>query len=361
MNSGEMSRLLEQMLMLDPTLEKWTAYLMATCKHLLKQKYFNTLYHVQLFMKDYIRAAMTCITHFYQRGATSYLDLSGRLQFLFTAQHHLEYMMIGFVLMQAYLDPGQWGSVRHPLAATTPVTAGKQPPQWDKQLPESSARMTLSPEEVKKHIRTISLQIEVTKFLEQCLTQSLGVAGAGSTQFLPRSSTQISTLFGPGSARTELVSMVVLSGNNFAAGFDLGVRIVRECRLNPTVIFTHCSRELAKQGRFTDISTLIQSLIRERLVDDDGIDEIVGASLLVIADSHNQAQDESDALIQLLRNDSNKINAFILCGKLRSAYLLAVKRDRVDDVQRIAGAAQRLGQSAVKNICKKWLEQHQKL
>ncbi|CAG5123692.1 unnamed protein product, partial [Candidula unifasciata] len=150
MNSGEMSRLLEQMLMLDPTLEKWTAYLMATCKHLLKQKYFNTLYHVQLFMKDYIRAAMTCITHFYQRGATSYLDLSGRLQFLFTAQHHLE----------AYLDPGQWGSVRHPLAATTPVTAGKQPPHWDKQLPESSARMTLSREEVKK-------EIKVTKFLEQ--------------------------------------------------------------------------------------------------------------------------------------------------------------------------------------------------
>ncbi|BFZ12118.1 hypothetical protein BsWGS_15157 [Bradybaena similaris] len=351
MNSGEMSRLLEQMLMLDPTLEKWTAYLMATCKHLLKQKYFNTLYHMQIFMKDYIRAAMTCITHFYQRGATSYLDLIGRLQFLITAQHHLE----------AYLDPGQWGSVRHPLAASAPPTTHKQAPNWDKQLPESSARMTLSPEEVKKHIRTISLQIEVTKFLEQCLTQSLGVAGANSTQFLPRSSsTQISTLFGPGSARTELVSMVVLSGSNFSAGFDLGVRIVRECRLNPSLIFTHCSRELAKQGRFSDISSLIQSLLREGLVDDDGIDEIVGASLLVIADSHSQAQDESDALIQLLRNDSNKINAYILCGKLRSAYLLAVKRDRVDDVQRIAGAAQRLGQSAVKNICKKWLEQHQK-
>ncbi|GFO26047.1 Zinc finger fyve domain-containing protein 26-like [Plakobranchus ocellatus] len=72
------------------------------------------------------------------------------------------------------------------------------------------------------------------------------------------------------------------------------------------------------------------------------------------------ARDESDILIQLLRKDGNKINAFILVGKLRSAYLLAVKRERVEDVQRIAGAAQRLNQSAVTNICKKWLEQHRK-
>lgn len=52
-----------------------------------------------------------------------------------------------------------------------------------------------------------------------------------------------------------------------------------------------------------------------------------------------------------------QINAYILCGKLRSAYLMAVKAERVEDVQRIAGAAQRMGQTAVKNICNKWLEQ----
>ncbi|CAL1527591.1 unnamed protein product [Lymnaea stagnalis] len=351
MTSGEFGHLLEQMLMLDPTLEKWTSYLTATCKYLLKQKYFSTLYQVQLFMKDYIRASMTCITHFYQRGAHSYLDLSGRMQFLFTAQQHL----------QAYLDPSQWGSVHHPLAPITPVTStsARQVPSWDKVSPESAARMTLTPEQVNKHIRTINLQIEVTKFLEQCLTQSMGGASAVEPTKLTQGA-QIPTLFGQSSSRTELVSMIILSGPTFKAGFDLALRIIRECRLNSTVIFSFCSRELAKQNRFSEISSLTQALIHDGLVDDEAIDEIIGASLLVIADTHTQARDESDSLIQLLRSDSNKINAFILCGKLRSAYLLAVKRDRVMDVQRIAGAAQRLGQTAVKNICKKWLEEHQK-
>ncbi|XP_035827727.1 zinc finger FYVE domain-containing protein 26 [Aplysia californica] len=348
MSSGEMGRLLEQMLMLDPTLEKWLVYLTATCKHLLRQKYFHSLYQVQLFMKDYIRASMTCVSYFYQRGARTYLDLCGRLQFLFTAQQHL----------QAYLDPSQWGSVRHPLAPVTPVQgSSRQQLSWDKSSADTAARMTLSTDEVKKHIRIIALQIEVTKFLEQCITQSLGsVDGSG-----PRAgSQQLPTLFGSNTAKTELVSLVILSGQKLSTGFELGVRIVKEFRLDPTHIFTHCSRELAKQGRFSDINVLIQNLLLQGMVTDETIDEIVGASLLVIANSHthSQAKDESDTLIQLLRNDSNKINALILCGKLRSAYLLAVKRERVEDVQRIAGAAQRLGQSAVTNICRKWLEQH---
>lgn len=55
-----------------------------------------------------------------------------------------------------------------------------------------------------------------------------------------------------------------------------------------------------------------------------------------------------------------QINAYILCGKLRSAYLMAVKSERVEDVQRICGAAQRMGQTAVKNICDKWLQQRGK-
>lgn len=39
---------------------------------------------------------------------------------------------------------------------------------------------------------------------------------------------------------------------------------------------------------------------------------------------------------------------------------MAVKAERVEDVQRIAGAAERMGQTAVKNICNKWLEQKKK-
>ena len=74
--------------------------------------------------------------------------------------------------------------------------------------------------------------------------------------------------------------------NNFQLFFF--TYLPQEFRLNPVLIFTHCSRELAKLGRIPEISTLIERLVQESLVDEDGVDEIVGASLLVMADSNNQ-------------------------------------------------------------------------
>ena len=54
-----------------------------------------------------------------------------------------------------------------------------------------------------------------------------------------------------------------------------------------------------------------------------------------------------------------QINAYMLCGKLKSAYLIAVRAERVDDVKRISAAAERAGQTAVKNISDKWLKMRQ--
>ena len=48
----------------------------------------------------------------------------------------------------------------------------------------------------------------------------------------------------------------------------------------------------------------------------------------------------------------------MLCGKLKSAYLVAVKTERVNDVKRILESAEKGGQTAVKSICEKWLQQH---
>lgn len=40
--------------------------------------------------QDYIRAAMTCISIFYQKGAVGYADLFQRMQHLLNAKQHLE-------------------------------------------------------------------------------------------------------------------------------------------------------------------------------------------------------------------------------------------------------------------------------
>ena len=44
-----------------------------------------------------------------------------------------------------------------------------------------------------------------------------------------------------------------------------------------------------------------------------------------------------------------------MCGKLKSAYLIAVREDRVEAIQEIAEVAMRTGQSKMVDICNKYL------
>jgi len=72
--------------------------------------------------------------------------------------------------------------------------------------------------------------------------------------------------------------------------------------------------------------------------------------------ANQQYNKEIDELIKLIKNDENRINAYVLNGRLRSAYLIAIKIERVDIVTHIANVAERIGQHLIKEICNKWLE-----
>lgn len=65
-----------------------------------------------------------------------------------------------------------------------------------------------------------------------------------------------------------------------------------------------------------------------------------------------------EPLIKLLASDINKIDAYILAGKLRPAYLLAIRLERVTDVKRILAAAERTHQESVKGWCLQWLQKY---
>ena len=75
-------------------------------------------------------------------------------------------------------------------------------------------------------------------------------------------------------------------------------------------------------------------------------DDVIGACIRSCTDS-----ELLDPLIKMLTSDINKIDAYILIGKLKSAYLLAVRLDRAVDVKRIMVIAERNGQESVKKIC----------
>lgn len=54
-----------------------------------------------------------------------------------------------------------------------------------------------------------------------------------------------------------------------------------------------------------------------------------------------------------------QINAFISCGRLRDAYLEAVKKERVAEIQRILDEARAMNnQQNLIDICEKWLRHY---
>ena len=51
-----------------------------------------------------------------------------------------------------------------------------------------------------------------------------------------------------------------------------------------------------------------------------------------------------------------QIKALVQCGKLKNAYLIAIKSRHVQEVRNISKIAEKAGQLAVRDICEKWLE-----
>lgn len=80
--------------------------------------------------------------------------------------------------------------------------------------------------------------------------------------------------------------------------------------------------------------------------------------LLVTAVRHIAEPQLADQLIKMMSNDLIKINAYILTDKLKSAYLLAVRLHRVDDVRRIHDASIRTKQDNLTKICQLWLDKN---
>lgn len=137
---------------IDPNLYVWETYMRSICGFLEKNQMFNILYNLQLFMCDYIRAAMTCIK-FYKQDATNFTELVDREYHLAEAQKHLK----------TELEQEQWVKVA-PILERKLSTASSD----SGNLPEKGFALRINPRNIDRHINTIWRQIEVVKFLAEC-------------------------------------------------------------------------------------------------------------------------------------------------------------------------------------------------
>ncbi|GFS62160.1 zinc finger FYVE domain-containing protein 26 [Trichonephila clavipes] len=305
----------------DPSLILWSPYLFDTCRYLERFKYLNVLYELQIFMEDYARAAKSAIT-FYLAPAPSYKTMFERHRHLHNAKKHYEKYV-------AYCKD------------TDSVSELWKKRKNIKHLPVK---------EVESYIQLINLQEEVTKFLKLCESRNNIFLYEG-VEFKESNSKCPPTLFGNVQMKNEVVSMILINAVNVDEGFELAIKVLKTYNLNATAILCKVGKDLVKIKQKQQIPhylTCVKCLFLKMVKVDDVILECVSAV-------HAQARDVEE-IIKMLTSDSNKINAYLMCGKLKSAYLLAIKLNSALDVRRIMIAAEQCGQESIQSICKKWLE-----
>ncbi|XP_005047265.1 PREDICTED: zinc finger FYVE domain-containing protein 26 isoform X3 [Ficedula albicollis] len=316
--SGKLHMLENLLETIDPGLESWGVYLIAACKYLQRKNYYHILYELQQFMKDHVRAAMTCI-RFFTHGAKSYTELGGKQTWLLKIKDHLK----------VYLQEVSRSSGRKKMAFTF--------------------RKKMSATDVSRHINTVDLQMEVTKFLHQC-------ESSGASQMTDSS---LPTLFGNNNMKMDVACKVILEGKNIEEGFGIAFRVLQDFQLEATEVYSKVAKQLVKQQKYSEIQQLLKCVNESGVAAKNDGDNII---LNCLNEFKNIPAEDLDNLIQDMDSDENKIQAYLLCNKLRSAYLVSVRQEKaraLQLVQRVRQLAESGGDHVVQAICAQWLAVHQ--
>lgn len=207
LKNGDTEKLHDAMKTRDPTLLVWRKYLMYVCHFMERKQHWYILYQMQLFMRDCVRASMTCI-RFYTNEANTYLDLHNKSHLLQDAQRHLE-----SELQIENLN-------RSRKRSTCSVHNG-----------QSVLTMEMEPSEIDRHINTICRQTEIAKFLSNCERE--GRTTAEYLNLFPdvdsdnSQTPQLPTLFGNQQQKIHLAVLAILCGRDIEEGFGIAFRIMQ--------------------------------------------------------------------------------------------------------------------------------------
>ncbi|NWI07450.1 ZFY26 protein, partial [Tichodroma muraria] len=198
---------------------------------------------------------------------------------------------------------------------------------------------------LSRHINTVDLQMEVTKFLHQC-------ESSGASQMTDSS---LPTLFGNNNMKMDVACKVILEGKNIEEGFGIAFRVLQDFQLEATEVYSKVAKQLVKQQKYSEIQQLLKCVNESGVAAKNDGDNII---LNCLNEFKNIPAEDLDNLIQDMDSDENKIQAYTMCNKLRSAYLVSVRQEKaraVQLVQHVRQLAESSGDDVVKAICAQWL------
>uniref|UniRef100_A0A182JCA2 Uncharacterized protein n=1 Tax=Anopheles atroparvus TaxID=41427 RepID=A0A182JCA2_ANOAO len=319
LHRGALETIVQRLTDLDETLLEWRDYIRYTCRYLETNDMLNSLYNLQLLLKDPIRASMTCV-RFYIAGCRTFTELHA-------SEHHLK---TSITHLQNELELCNWQEVR--LNSTGSVVETHR-----------SLLMKLDPKELNNHINTILLQLEVTKFLAKCEAKGRQTVAVLSKEKL------------------QLAILTLVCGQNVEEAFGLSYRIIQDYSLDVQRVYALTAKYFINHTKIEDVGKLLDAI-----VDNNGVgtatepvlasvcDEIVRVSVDVAIARHGAGVDTKVALEALIGRASSmavRIDCYIVSGQLKTAYLLANRHHRIGDIRKILRQAELLGQTHVKRLC----------
>ncbi|XP_037050749.1 zinc finger FYVE domain-containing protein 26 homolog [Bradysia coprophila] len=336
LKAGKVDTIINLLMTMDNTLLIWKDVIIKTCCYLEPKALLNSLYHLQVLLKDPVRASMTCVK-FYSMNCSTYVELQNNTFHLINAQKHL----------QMELELCQWEEI----------------PSIPAFEYEQSILMKMDSRTLNSHINTILRQIEVTKFLSICEQN-----GCDTMALLAKISAEFSkipTLFGTLQEKIQLAVLTIIAGSNINAGFGLAFRIIQDFNLSPIKVYGITAKYLSGQSRLDNVETLIENIKSDSDSNEALCDEIISlavhtavASLQLNAPIKQLIGQPIELLLRHVTDIGIKISCHIAGGQLKSAYLLAVQYNRYNDVRKVLRKAEQTNQQHIKKLCEKKLNAH---
>uniref|UniRef100_A0A182JUU1 FYVE-type domain-containing protein n=1 Tax=Anopheles christyi TaxID=43041 RepID=A0A182JUU1_9DIPT len=337
LQKGELETIVQRLSEIDDTLLEWREYIRYACRYLETNDMLNSLYSLQLLLKDPIRASMTCV-RFYTTGCRTFTDLQA-------SEHHLK---TSVTHLQNELELCNWQEVRLNSTGTAIET-------------HHSLLMKLDPKELNNHINTILLQLDVTKFLATCEAK-----GRQTVTLLPkifREASQLPTLFGGSHDKLQLAILTLVCGQNVEEAFGLSYRIIQDYNLDMQRVYALTAKYFINHGKIEDVGKLLDAIVSNECSSTGAVtepavssicDEIVRVSVDVAITRHGTGVNTKVALETLINRANSvvvRIHCYIVSGQLKAAYLLANRHQRTGDIRKILRQAELLGQMHVKRLC----------
>ncbi|XP_055384992.1 zinc finger FYVE domain-containing protein 26 homolog isoform X2 [Condylostylus longicornis] len=327
---GEVANLIDHMLSLEEHLLIWKNIFVCICRYLESKGLLNSLYQLQVLLKDSVRASMTCVM-FFLKNSFTFKQLNEKLFYLDKAQKHLEDEI---ELCQ------NWENVNFDKVVNKTI--------------DNSFSIQLDYKSLNTHLNTVLLQKEVTKFLAKFEEEHLNTL---NRLLRPQNTSRtLPTLFGSVDEKIEIAAWILLCGQNLE-GFGLSFRIIQEFKLIPTKIYKIVTQFLAKNDRLDEILKLYDCIIgsNDETASVREADEMIFEAIK----SYTNVPDITNKyklLSKRIKNIETQVACYIFLGQLETAYLIAEQHNQLDQVHKVLVKAKEMKRQDIKNLCEKKLK-----